>query len=675
MKLGIFFSLLLLCIVQTATAQAPFHTLRHFETWGGSAAAADFNGDGLMDTAGIIDLAVALNLNRGDAVFSSPVMLRSSLSVELLASADFDSNGKADLAVIDVHHSALTLLLNQGDMRFVESGSIKLAHPPSMVAVADVNADGRPDLILADPQRSNSSIDALLNTNGTAFLQKAALQFTGPAAFLIRDFNNDSFPDIALVSYFKNSIDLYKGYGDGRFTIVTKIEAMEGSQLIAAGDFDGDSRPDIATSTHYKQLQVRFNRGNFRFQKPSSMSLSEPAGFLYSVPLDLRKRDCLIAVSTTRQWILQWNGSAWKKSTSENFLGGAGATADFNNDGHKDLFTSGGQILIGNGNGTFQLGIRIAGSFSPVQAADWNRDGKSDLLVRTTSSAELWLSQSRGRFRRKQLVDLNWDQNVRLFDMNSDGLGDLVVNGFSTLTIYYQQPDGTLESPLTEDTHTGLGQFYFADLNHDGIADLVNCGEHVSALLGLRNGGFGKRIPIAGQEFYGSVAFLSDFDHDSTMDLVLANEFFIGQFKGLGNGRFHQISKRYSNFYTESGVAMDFDGDGWTDFVIGMPEVIDVFQNHQGSFDTGIQYENHSEYSGVVTGDFDGDHKPDLASGNIVLLNRSTPGNIYFEEILEGLDNAVLSGDLDGNGRDDLIEFPSSTIYLLYAASRSPQMR
>jgi hypothetical protein len=67
-----------------------------------------------------------------------------------LAAADFDSDGKLDLAVLSLEHGA-AIYLGDGQGGFRAKGRLAGAHGRGRLAVGDIDGDGRPDLVLAVP--------------------------------------------------------------------------------------------------------------------------------------------------------------------------------------------------------------------------------------------------------------------------------------------------------------------------------------------------------------------------------------------------------------------------------------------------------------------------------------------------------------------------------------------
>ena len=164
----------------------------------GAIVAADFNGDGKPDLAVANFTAadpavpagnVVILLGNGDGTFTaapgSPVTV--GLDPFALAAADFNQDGKTDLAVdnygnIDqTQTQTLTLLLGNGDGTFTAAGQpTQLGDSPNDLVAADYNGDGTIDLAI--PNIADFDTTILLNQftqTATASLANVTIAGTG----------------------------------------------------------------------------------------------------------------------------------------------------------------------------------------------------------------------------------------------------------------------------------------------------------------------------------------------------------------------------------------------------------------------------------------------------------------------------------------------------------------
>ena len=121
---------------------------------------ADFDGDGKSDLAVATNHSSVTILLSNGKTFSYQV----NCSYQALAVGDFDGDGKLDLAVAGYNIPAVSIMLGNGDGTFQAPVRYGLLAIPVAVAVGDFNRDGKPDLAVS----AGEDVSILLGSgNGT----------------------------------------------------------------------------------------------------------------------------------------------------------------------------------------------------------------------------------------------------------------------------------------------------------------------------------------------------------------------------------------------------------------------------------------------------------------------------------------------------------------------------
>ena len=220
--------------------------------------AADFNKDGNLDVAIVngIGYQSLVALGYGNGAFNTAGDLFSSGFSSGAAVGDFNADGKLDVVVASGGSSAypgsgVTVSLGKGDGTFTEeSGSpISLGQNLSAIVTADFNGDGKLDLAVTDSV-GNAVIILLGNGDGTFGTPTTIPVGRGPDAIVAADFNNDGKLDLAIANYGDGTITLLLGNGDGTFTQTAGSPYAVGQHpyQIAVADFNGDGKLDLATA-------------------------------------------------------------------------------------------------------------------------------------------------------------------------------------------------------------------------------------------------------------------------------------------------------------------------------------------------------------------------------------------------------------------------------------------
>jgi hypothetical protein len=279
------------------------------------------------------------------------------------------------------------------------------------------------------------------------------------------------------------------------------------------------------------------------------------------------------------------------------------AVADFNGDGKLDLVTgsdNGLSALLGNGDGTFQKEARNSalplGAY--VGVGDLNGDGKLDLVTNSPEAVVVLLGKGDGTFQAGPTYT-GWGAAVAVGDFNADGKVDVVAKtvlnpytGWSVLNFLPGNGDGTFGTaqPIFGSYDSvdavAIEAVTVADFNGDGTPD-----------LGV------VWLPVG---YYGS---LGGPLYDQGAVLLGGS----GGFRYTGDGTFQGLFE--ATRYSVVGLAAaDLNGDGKLDLIaMNNKGTVDILS---GNGDGTLVAGDHAYAAGggnFVVGDFNGDGFADLA--------------------------------------------------------------
>lgn len=658
-------------------------------TWG--IVAADFNSDGKPDvvvsngnylqTSGN---TVSIFLGQGDGTFAAPATFSvgtGNVVPQGLAAADFNGDGKADLAVaaygVVGGGSTVRLLYGNGAGGFSAPVSFPAGDGPLKLVAGDLNGDGRPDLVASV---EDFGIAILRNENGTGFAppvvhEGAANSQNRFSSVAIGDVEGDGDLDLFAPGLRVNErgrILVYRNDGTGGFTQNGSASFPPYTTSpwdIAAADLNGDGRPELI-GAHYSGrvsdgVVVALNDGTGNFAE----GVKYPGGqATYAV-----------------------------------------GAADMNADGTNDVLTADDysmavNIRFNDGSGTFPtIPYDLTGAAETwSDAADIDGDGDLDFFTSGAQGSVL-RNDGTGRFANRQIIAIPLELVDRgvLRDLNGDNFPDVLFNNAPVNNAPYDffhalnNGNGTF-GPLTRVPvgSCGWGEIEAVDLDNDGDLDVVDM-EALGApgcssgrfwvALNNGNGTFATPYPVGPLPFRPDDVAAADYNEDGKLDLAMTAGGAYGYDTvvmialGHGDGTFQLPAAQYTVARGPADIlAADLDADGHLDlavtsrgyddgaFYVGEEKLTTLFGTGSGTFERiRIQYAPFSPDlqapGGVQAGDLDADGDLDLmtsagASNDISIYYNNGAGLFSFPYRLGAIHGAgdPYYADFTGDGVPDL---------------------
>jgi Flp pilus assembly secretin CpaC len=220
--------------------------------------AADLNGDGILDLAvvnqadGTVSILLGNPTGGKTNTFGAKTDYAVGATPTAIASADFNADGRPDLAVTDSADNKVSVLLQNNDGTSATRGTFatkvdyNTGSGPAGIAVADFNSDGRPDLAVTNQTETTNTVSILLgNSDGTFGTHTDFPAGSGPVGIVAADFTGDANPDLAVTDRGADQLSILIGGGDGTFTSPIAIAAGNAPVAVAAADLNGDGALDV----------------------------------------------------------------------------------------------------------------------------------------------------------------------------------------------------------------------------------------------------------------------------------------------------------------------------------------------------------------------------------------------------------------------------------------------
>ena len=336
--------------------------------------------------------------------FKKPVYYKTGDNVWGMATADFNHDGKLDLAFAEFFTGQVGIMLGNGNGAF-QSPRYFSVPGALQLAVGDFNGDNILDLAVVEyGGTGHSALGVFLGDGKGNFKESATYELGVESTSLVAaDFDGDGYLDIAVTNRFgygnnghEGAVLMFYGKGDGTFRKPDVYRLPGEPYGIAAGDFNGDHQVDLAVAEDSGgSVAILMNNGQGKFKHIVTYPTDAEADYIAVADLGHRGvLDLVVSNAAGDVAILLGNGDgtfggATLYSTALLGEGPVGvAIADFRGNGNLDvavvLDNGYPGLFYGNGDGSFQPVVRITGLDYPgnaLAAGVFGKDNEPDLVV------------------------------------------------------------------------------------------------------------------------------------------------------------------------------------------------------------------------------------------------------------------------------------------------------
>ena len=287
------------------------------------------------------------------------------------------------------------------------------------------------------------------------------------------------------------SLVVYLNQGGGNYTVGSRRDWTENPGYdsgkffvqLAAGDFDRDGAPDVVMLTRYFYYDI--SQTHYPARGYASIWYNDGIGNFGSAPLiggrGYSRDSTLVAEDIDR------DGDTASGVTNTGLF----ATGDVDDDGIPDLITSPAfspSLILrkGAGNGSWSGPTTLYSFPAPIAAivtADAEPDGDTDILVQI-DNGNFYLVENTVAHRTPQFTSTSLGYEMPLAgvtqieaaDLNRDGLDDLVAVTPSQdkIWVFYGESDGLPGAPIFKLTQNeAASRVMLADFTRDGLTDLA----------------------------------------------------------------------------------------------------------------------------------------------------------------------------------------------------------
>jgi hypothetical protein len=634
--------------------------------WPSAVAAADMDGDGLLDlvvtriAAGIYSPGVQIVLNKGTTWTTLPPSPVTSDPIDV-ATADLNHDGAVDVVTANHSGNNLSVLLGNGNGTLRAPVDYATGTEPKSLAIGDLNSDGHADVVTANSTGTGVTIWYGTGTGTLTSRNDVATVAVEPWAVVIGRFNADAIPDIATVHPIEAKISILLGLGGTSYAAPTPVTPAFGQDLVAS-DFNSDGKTDLAFIAG-PTGGVFLGTGTGTFGAPASFKAGDGgAAFMTGKLHGDSNPDILVQGQFGVLSVLTGNGDGkfgTDKETSAGSTPYAVVVGDVTGDGRPDAVVSdqyAPAILVIPGDATWTSPgpptsyAAVGGPVTSLALSDVDGDGDLDVVAglqkAPPSNVQVFYNNGSGAFSTSATYSAPGSnpRAVAARDCNGDNRPDLfVANGSSgSFSVFLNDGFGGFLAPATYSVaFSEIVSIVATNIVGTSAQDLVladHGGNRVLIYSGNGAGAFSLSKTLNAPPSPTSVS-TGDLSGDGLLDIAVAcdNSNEVGIFINSVSNTFTNTDNIFAGYFglnPPSLVGSDLDGDGMRDLVVSNPALNTItFLRRTSSTPTfgppeplGVGFGP----AGIAVADLDGDADQDILVANslqpsLQILKNSTP--------------------------------------------------
>lgn len=639
--------------------------------------------------------------------------------------ADLNNDGRPDIAVIYNASSRIDIFYSDTNDRFNYSDrtTIDMPGPVTDIAAGDVDKDLRTDLVVSCNVTGN---DVFVLSQANGFNKDAPLHAIAstskPRALLLKDFNNDTWLDIATLFYadappYQPGFEIRlhsEGYDLNMLPVGLGSVGMQRPFHLNAGDLNLDGRIDIVIGDRDAGKVVGYvngaSSGKVWDTATNILSVSNPSA-LHVAQLGTTGAVDLVVAEQGTSKINIWRYSSGEFTLRTDVVDQASitsmATMDIDGDSRLDLVTTSAymhNLTVFRASSSLLYGhsssLAFPVPYHPVHVAvhDMDSDGSEDLVVSSRSSS------GHGAvtiyYRNGQDIS-NADRNRIVKDISPTlmTLGDFDRDGSNEIAAY--DPSGPSISFISGTSSLGrliapseVVAIDCRDLDGDGYDDIaMMTADSVTVWFGSSSifSGVSGMVTVESTITGLSSLFLGDLNDDGRPDIAVGGSGGVDMFWNAGTGDGYSEAQRFTLSLPGGSITSlatvtvrgMVHNDSLADLVLLNSTVsrLEIYYQQQSA---GNPYTTAScSYLNTIpgmrqlrTGDLNSDGLEDLSvlSSNKVHIYFQTPSYSYgfsdsqpiaVIDVPEGPRSLIL-GDLDDDGMLDLAVVSTNSTLMAY---------